>query len=515
MDSIPKPIIRLLFIYFLTSLTCFSQIKIDPIKKEKFDSALNVYKIDMSNTDFLGKKMMANAQTDYEKSVAYNVLGESQIDVSNYVKSVDYLEKSIYHIKKTDSIDLYLRVLGTLIVAYRQAGLVNDSDSNWKLFQKEIKKIPEEDQNVSLLFIRARMYDIDKNYCKSAETREKFNNLFKHRAGDNEIGYSFNFAIVVQIVYDQFKCGNIEASQKTMIEAESILAKMKQRDNIFMYEFYLLDKALFFVHNKQNNLAKKTFDQAYNLSLKVKSGNIQKVILEERLNANIDSAEEKLKIYEALEILTKKEIKATKTITEIETKKNKEKLKTISDNNRNYLMFFGIISLCLVLFMVYYYQRNKKQKAQFLKIIKELEQSVEDKTLKEDVYLSEKLIKSDETEKKLVEKLNSFEKKQLFNTKGISVAQMAVMLKTNTKYLSYILKEYRNADFYTYINNCRINFIVKELHDNPSLLNYKIAVLSDMCGYNSHSQFASIFKSIKEISPSQYISFLRQERKGK
>lgn len=144
-----------------------------------------------------------------------------------------------------------------------------------------------------------------------------------------------------------------------------------------------------------------------------------------------------------------------------------------------------------------------------------MEQSVEDKTLKEDVYLSEKLIKSDETEKKLVEKLNSFEKKQLFNTKGISVAQMAVMLKTNTKYLSYILKVYRNADFYTYINNCRINFIVKELHDNPSLLNYKIAVLSDMCGYNSHSQFASIFKSIKEISPSQYISFLRQERKGK
>lgn len=515
MDSIPKPIIRLLFIYFLTSLTSFSQIKIDPIKKEKFDSALNVYKIDMSNTDFLGKKMMANAQTDYEKSVAYNVLGESQIDVSNYVKSVDYLEKSIYHIKKTDSIDLYLRILGTLIVAYRQAGLVNDSDSNWKLFQKEIKKIPEEDQNVSLLFIRARMYDIDKNYCKSAETREKFNNLFKHRAGDNEIGYSFNFAIVVQIVYDQFKCGNIEASQKTMIEANSILAKMKPRDNIFMYEFYLLDKALFFAHNKQNNLAKKTFDQAYNLSLKVKSGNIQKVILEERLNANIDSAEEKLKIYETLEILTKKEIKATKTITEIETKKNKEKLKTISENNRSYLMSFGIISLCLVLFMVYYYQRNKKQKAQFLKIIKELEQSVEDKTLKEDVYFSEKLIKSDETEKKLVEKLNSFEKKQLFNTKGISVAQMAVMLKTNTKYLSYILKEYRNADFYTYINNCRINFIVKELHDNPSLLNYKIAVLSDMCGYNSHSQFASIFKSIKEISPSQYISFLRQERKGK
>ena len=500
-----------LFFSLFLSVTAFSQSKVDPIKKEKFDSALNVYKLNMNNTDVLGKKMLDNAQTDYEKSIGYNILGESEINISNYVKSVDYLEKSIFHIKKTDSIDLYLRILGTIIVAYRQAGLINESDSNWNLFKKEIKKIPENEREVSLLFIRARMYDIDKNYCKSAEIREKFYDLFKNKYENKEFGNSFNFAIVVQIVYDQFKCGNIEASKKAMAEVESLLAKMKEHDGIFMYEFYLLDKALFYVNSKEIELAKKAFDEAYQLSVKVKSDNIQKVILEERLQANIDSAEEKLKMFELLDQLTKKEIKATKTITSSETKKSKIELEAVKSRKKIYSISFGFIALCLVLMSVIYYQRNKKLKAHFLKIIQELEHPIQEK---EENLSHEKVIKNNRTEQDILRNLRSFEQKKLYNTKGISAAQMAVLLKTNTKYLTYILKEHRNLDFYNYINLQRINYIVRELHDNPALLQYKIAVLADMCGYTSHSQFASVFKSIKNISPSQYIQFLIENKKN-
>ena len=147
----------------------------------------------------------------------------------------------------------------------------------------------------------------------------------------------------------------------------------------------------------------------------------------------------------------------------------------------------------------------------FLRYI-ELEQAIE-KIAKEDLHSSEKLIKNDKTEQDILKSLRAFEAKKQFNTKGISAAQMAVMLKTNTKYLTYILKEHRGSDFYNYINAKRINYIVKELHDNPALLQYKIAVLSEMCGFNSHSQFASIFKSIKNISPSQYIQFLIDNKK--
>lgn len=125
----------------------------------------------------------------------------------------------------------------------------------------------------------------------------------------------------------------------------------------------------------------------------------------------------------------------------------------------------------------------------------------------------EKILISVETEKKIIKNLNIFESKKLFVTKSISPGQMAVMLKTNTKYLAFVLKKHRDSDFYNYINDCRINYIIYELHHNPKLSQYKISVLAKMCGYTSHSQFGSIFKNKKGISPSKFISSLEKTRK--
>ena len=173
-----------------------------------------------------------------------------------------------------------------------------------------------------------------------------------------------------------------------------------------------------------------------------------------------------------------------------------------------------VIASC---FLFYYYnQRNKKLRLKYENIISHLSTPVvESKNVFfESREITEKeVIKNPETEQELIKYLQVFEKKKLYNTKGVSMSQMAVSLKTNTKYLSYILKKYRNTDFHNYINENRINYITKELHDNPLLLQYKISAISEMCGYSSHSQFTSIFKNIKGISPSQYINFLIQEKK--
>ena len=117
-----------------------------------------------------------------------------------------------------------------------------------------------------------------------------------------------------------------------------------------------------------------------------------------------------------------------------------------------------------------------------------------------------------ETEQAILASLQKFEEKKLYTKSTISLAQMAVLLNTNTKYLNYILKKYRNADFSAYINSSRINYITKELHTNKQLRNYKISALAEMCGYSSHSQFTSVFRAKANISPSQYISQLRKEQ---
>ena len=56
-----------------------------------------------------------------------------------------------------------------------------------------------------------------------------------------------------------------------------------------------------------------------------------------------------------------------------------------------------------------------------------------------------------------------------------------------------------------------MNYAIFKNNSVGKYLNYKIAVLSDMCGYNTHSQFASAFKQIKGMSPSKFIQFLKEE----
>ena len=69
-------------------------------------------------------------------------------------------------------------------------------------------------------------------------------------------------------------------------------------------------------------------------------------------------------------------------------------------------------------------------------------------------------------------------------------------------------------NFNTYINKLRINYIVEKLKKDSNFMNYKISYLAENCGFSSHSSFATVFKSITEISPVTFIELLRNEKKN-
>ncbi|AZA84650.1 hypothetical protein C1637_07380 [Chryseobacterium lactis] len=119
-----------------------------------------------------------------------------------------------------------------------------------------------------------------------------------------------------------------------------------------------------------------------------------------------------------------------------------------------------------------------------------------------------------ETESKLLELLEAFEKGNLYNNKGMSLSFLAGELNTNTKYLSYVINQHKSADFKTYINRLRINYIVDKLINNEKYRQYKISILADECGFSSHSKFAAVFKAVTDFSPSAYIKYLDAEGKS-
>lgn len=122
----------------------------------------------------------------------------------------------------------------------------------------------------------------------------------------------------------------------------------------------------------------------------------------------------------------------------------------------------------------------------------------------------EPLILPQKTEEDLLNKLNDFENSHEYLDKNISFSVLAGQLGTNAKYLSHILKNNKNTDYNTYINELRIQYIVDKLKTDPDYLNYKISFLAEESGFSSHSKFSANFKRMVNLSPSEFIDSLRE-----
>ena len=183
------------------------------------------------------------------------------------------------------------------------------------------------------------------------------------------------------------------------------------------------------------------------------------------------------------------------------------------------LQIISIAGSIFSLFIIYlgfrsYKRKLKKEKEYYQKIIESIESTNHDiPKVKFSKEISNENIKQEftKTEQQIIEKLHKFETKKRFLKKDLTLAVLAVELNTNASYLSDIINRAKNKNFNTYINELRIDYIIKEIYNNSNLLNYKISYLADISGFNSHNTFALVFKKITNLSPSTYIEQRRKE----
>jgi YesN/AraC family two-component response regulator len=100
----------------------------------------------------------------------------------------------------------------------------------------------------------------------------------------------------------------------------------------------------------------------------------------------------------------------------------------------------------------------------------------------------------DETVKVLLQKLKRFETSERYLKNEVSLTWLANNLNTNTKYLSEIIKLYRDKNFADYVNGLRIDYIVHKLYNEPKYRQYKISSLAEECGFASSRVFVNAFK---------------------
>ncbi len=176
-------------------------------------------------------------------------------------------------------------------------------------------------------------------------------------------------------------------------------------------------------------------------------------------------------------------------------------------------------SLCLLVvsgFVVFMYRNTrKKEKIKYEKVMRKIEalkpsfekvnKSINHHNTPEDLFMPK------ETEERILRELDKLEETAFFIQKDISSSFLAIKLNTNPKYLSYVINTHKGKDFNNYINELRVGFAIDKLHTDPNYLNYKLSYIAEECGFSSHSKFAAVFKTVTELSPSVFVTRLKQD----
>lgn len=202
--------------------------------------------------------------------------------------------------------------------------------------------------------------------------------------------------------------------------------------------------------------------------------------------------------------------------------------KSSSTNNLFWLMGFAVI---LTGYLTYRTIKSKNEELKFLAIIEKFENNKQETentddyaeeispTIEEQLFLNDfeeesetgsKKNISAETENKILKKLEIFERKKQFLDPHISLGTLALDFKTNTTYITYVIKKHKNDNLINYINKLRIEYIIQKMASQPEYANYKIEYLAQESGFSSYSTFKRIFTKETGIDPSKFITYLKQ-----
>ncbi|WP_261511872.1 helix-turn-helix domain-containing protein [Chryseobacterium paludis] len=204
------------------------------------------------------------------------------------------------------------------------------------------------------------------------------------------------------------------------------------------------------------------------------------------------------------------------SVNKVTTAIKKEKEKEKSSSLRNYLyVFFIIIMLGCGGVWYYWKSRNKVLQQRFQELITKIKHESENQKneMEKD---GEKAVKApktiaEETVNQLLTKISKFEKTEKYLKSDITIASMASNFGTNTKYLSEVIKSYKDKNFNHYINSLRIEYITRKLYEDAVYRKYKITSLAELCGYANHRVFQTAFKKETGLTPSDFINNLKKK----
>lgn len=378
--------------------------------------------------------------------------------------------------------------------------------------------------------------------------QDYYNNLIKTKS--LSLCESYNYITKAYIFLNDSK-----NAEKYNINTYKNLQEKKGKSYFFwLREYYINEGEISFI-NKNYDSSKLFFNKAYERDIDYDSRNFQKnyylgkiAYMEESYNDAINFLEEYkydenkiwqedyywylAKAYKKINKLNKanlylekhieylsnsKERKDTLVLNlrQAEIKRSKlefENLKTQKEENESYFLY-GLISLSVLVALGFLYivrnKRNNKQK--FKALIEQLNKKEKNPNTDSITPAKQKLDITEETIEKILNGLIKLEKNQYYLSTDCNTTNVAKKIKTNTTYLSKVIRYHYQSNFNTYINNLRINYAVYRLKNDTKFRAYSIQSISEEIGYKSPDSFTKYFKKRTGLLPSYYIKQLNSQ----
>lgn len=111
---------------------------------------------------------------------------------------------------------------------------------------------------------------------------------------------------------------------------------------------------------------------------------------------------------------------------------------------------------------------------------------------------------TDEKESALFRQVSELmENERLYLVKGLTVAELATRLGSNTKYISSCINAGAGCSFVEFVNGYRIRHAQKQMRENGDL---HLSEVADASGFSSESTFYRNFKDVTGLTPAEWMS---------
>lgn len=481
---------------------------------------------------------------DYEKSMFYYDKAEQIAKKSHHdsLLSIIYARKGHIHLrdgKNKDALDAYSKALDiTELTGHKEieikanSGLIvilkrmNRLDKALKTARRSLKLIPntnlyKKGAHASILILTSEVYLDKEQYDSTLYYIEKGLDISK------ELGYKeaiLDLYIKKGMVYYYQK--KYDISLDFLFKAKNILSQQEINNktypvintNYFIascyYQQKFYDKAINVLTNSINNFSENDslkppairshllLAHCYNEKKEHKKANLwsNKYV---KLNESYQKDKD-----QTVDIIHEKETnRLQKEIVTLKASQTKDKQ---AKNLIFWILLITLTTLACIVFM--YIKKQRSNKTLFNKLMKEINdlEFIKQTTINKKES-SKEIIIDDQKINEIIKGLEKLEIQEYFLKSECNLRSMAKKLKTNATYLSKIINIHKEKNFTDYINDLRIEYVLKRLKDDKKFRSFSIQSIASEIGYKSSYSLVKHFKVKTGINPSYYIKSLDKQ----